>query len=92
MPCKNKKAHQAKAQHTQDENYFKKEFFDNLDNPDWVTKGKSDSRRSIGMLYCAYESICFLTESKSQRKGLSQKQVEYAVKKYCSHHKVGAGI
>ena len=47
---------------------------------------------SIGMLYCAYESICFLTESKSQRKGLSQRQVEYAVKKYCSHHKVRAGI
>ena len=59
MPCKNKKAHQAKAQHTQDENYFRKEFFDNLDNPDWVTKGKSDSRRYMNVyryaLLCLWE-------------------------------------
>ncbi|KAG2043995.1 hypothetical protein BDR03DRAFT_343771 [Suillus americanus] len=26
------------------------------------------------------------------RKGLNAKQAEYAVKKYCSHRKVGAGI
>ena len=36
--------------------------------------------------------MCYLTESKSYRKGLNQKQVEYAVKKYRSHRKVGAEI
>ena len=46
----------------------------------------------IGTYYCAYERMCYLTESKSCRKGLNQKQVEYAVKKYRSHRKVGAGI
>lgn len=44
----------------------------------------------IGMYYCTYERMCYLTKSKSYRKGLNQKQVEYAVKKYRSHRKVGA--
>ena len=51
MPCKNKKARQAKAQHTQGGKFFKKVFFDNLDiqnDPNWVTKDRSDSDSKFG--------------------------------------------
>ena len=51
MPQKNKKACQAKAQHTQGGKIFKKGFFDNLDiqnDPDWVTEDRSDSNSKFG--------------------------------------------
>jgi len=47
-----------------------------------------DAYRYILVLFYIYLTHCIVFV----RKGLDAKQAEYAVKKYCSHHKIGARI